>query len=163
MDVHVRRAVTAALRLRSIDVLTAQEDGAAEFDERSSMRGTKMMASRIAAAAATRKSVLERGRAGLGEMGRRGPAMVALTCGSVETGIGAREGVDFVLVGGSTGESGTESGSICGSGARCAVREVPLEVAPEDVPEAAAAEACAAAGAEEAWTAAVMSSGESGS
>jgi len=27
MDVHVRRAVTAALRLRSIDVLTAQEDG----------------------------------------------------------------------------------------------------------------------------------------
>jgi len=31
MDVHVRRAVTAALRLRAIDVLTAQEDGAAEF------------------------------------------------------------------------------------------------------------------------------------
>ena len=31
MDVHVRRAVTAALRLRSIDVLTAQEDGSAEF------------------------------------------------------------------------------------------------------------------------------------
>jgi hypothetical protein len=30
MDVHVRRAVTAALRLRSIDVLTAQEDGSAE-------------------------------------------------------------------------------------------------------------------------------------
>jgi len=30
MDVHVRRAVTTALRLRSIDVLTAQEDGAAE-------------------------------------------------------------------------------------------------------------------------------------
>ena len=33
MDVHVRRAVTAALRLRSIDVLTAQEDGAAQLDD----------------------------------------------------------------------------------------------------------------------------------
>jgi predicted nuclease of predicted toxin-antitoxin system len=33
MDVHVRRAVTAASRLRSIDVLTAQEDGAAELDD----------------------------------------------------------------------------------------------------------------------------------
>jgi hypothetical protein len=33
MDVHVRRAVTAALRLRSIDVLTAQEDGSAELDD----------------------------------------------------------------------------------------------------------------------------------
>src|SRR5262245_26136876 len=33
MDVHVRRAVTLALRLRSIDVLTAQEDGAAELDD----------------------------------------------------------------------------------------------------------------------------------
>ena len=33
MDVHVRRAVTAALRLRSVDVLTAQEDGAAELDD----------------------------------------------------------------------------------------------------------------------------------
>src|SRR5437016_4334888 len=31
MDVHLRRAVTAALRLRSIDVLTAQEDGSAEL------------------------------------------------------------------------------------------------------------------------------------
>ena len=27
MDVHVRRAVTVALRLREVDVLTAQEDG----------------------------------------------------------------------------------------------------------------------------------------
>ena len=26
MDVHVRRAVTAGLRLRGVDVLTAQED-----------------------------------------------------------------------------------------------------------------------------------------
>jgi hypothetical protein len=33
MDVHVRRAVTIALRLRSIDVLTAQEDGAAELPD----------------------------------------------------------------------------------------------------------------------------------
>ena len=31
MDVHVPRAVTTALRLRSIDVLTAQEDGSAEL------------------------------------------------------------------------------------------------------------------------------------
>ena len=33
MDVHVPRAVTTALRLRGIDVLTAQEDGAAELDD----------------------------------------------------------------------------------------------------------------------------------
>jgi hypothetical protein len=33
MDVHIRRAVTSALRLRAIDVLTAQEDGAAELDD----------------------------------------------------------------------------------------------------------------------------------
>ena len=33
MDVHIRRAVTSALRLRSIDVLTAQEDSAAELDD----------------------------------------------------------------------------------------------------------------------------------
>ena len=33
MDVHIRRAVTSALRLRSIDVLTAQEDGTAELDD----------------------------------------------------------------------------------------------------------------------------------
>jgi hypothetical protein len=33
MDVHLRRAVTIALRLRSVDVLTAQEDAAAEFDD----------------------------------------------------------------------------------------------------------------------------------
>ncbi len=33
MDVHVRRAVTLGLRLRGIDVLTAQEDGAGEFDD----------------------------------------------------------------------------------------------------------------------------------
>jgi predicted nuclease of predicted toxin-antitoxin system len=33
MDVHVPRAVTVALRLRSIDVVTAQEDGAAQLDD----------------------------------------------------------------------------------------------------------------------------------
>ena len=33
MDVHVPRAVTTALRLRSIDVLTAQEDGASKLDD----------------------------------------------------------------------------------------------------------------------------------
>ena len=33
MDVHVRRAVSDGLRLRGVDVLTAQEDGAAEFDD----------------------------------------------------------------------------------------------------------------------------------
>jgi predicted nuclease of predicted toxin-antitoxin system len=31
MDVHVRRAVTYGLRLRGVDVLTAQEDGAGEL------------------------------------------------------------------------------------------------------------------------------------
>jgi predicted nuclease of predicted toxin-antitoxin system len=33
MDIHVRRAVTDGLRLRGVDVLTAQEDGAGEFDD----------------------------------------------------------------------------------------------------------------------------------
>jgi hypothetical protein len=33
MDVHVPRAVTVALRMRLIDVLTAQEDGSAELDD----------------------------------------------------------------------------------------------------------------------------------
>jgi hypothetical protein len=43
MDVHIRRAVTSALRLRSIDVLTAQEDGAAEFnDDRLLERATEL-------------------------------------------------------------------------------------------------------------------------
>lgn len=31
MDVHVRRAITVGLRLRGVDVLTAQEDGAARL------------------------------------------------------------------------------------------------------------------------------------
>jgi Domain of unknown function (DUF5615) len=33
MDHHVPRAITAGLRLRRVDVLTAAEDGAAEFDD----------------------------------------------------------------------------------------------------------------------------------
>jgi hypothetical protein len=33
MDVHVRRAITEGLRLRGIDVLTAQEDGARRFTD----------------------------------------------------------------------------------------------------------------------------------
>jgi hypothetical protein len=33
MDVHGPRAATTALRLRGIDVLTAQEDGSAELDD----------------------------------------------------------------------------------------------------------------------------------
>jgi len=43
MDVHIRRAVTIALRLRAVDVLTAQEDGAAELeDERLLDRATEL-------------------------------------------------------------------------------------------------------------------------
>lgn len=38
MDVHVPRAVTAALRLRGVNVLTAQEDGTAELDDLSLLR-----------------------------------------------------------------------------------------------------------------------------
>lgn len=34
MDVHVPRAVTNGLRRRGVDVLTAQEDGAATLDDR---------------------------------------------------------------------------------------------------------------------------------
>jgi hypothetical protein len=33
MDVHVPAAITRALRLREVDVLTAQKDGAAEFPD----------------------------------------------------------------------------------------------------------------------------------
>ena len=33
MDVHVRRAVTAGVRLRGVDVLTAQEDGTGELPD----------------------------------------------------------------------------------------------------------------------------------
>ena len=34
MDVHVRRAIPVSLRLRGVDVLTAQGDGAARFSDR---------------------------------------------------------------------------------------------------------------------------------
>lgn len=96
----------------------------ADLDERRIRRGTKMMARRTAAAALTRKSLLERG-CGLGEMTRRALPMVALTCGSELTGIGAREGCGVAAreglgdAFGETGESGTASGSISGSGWRC--------------------------------------------
>ncbi len=33
MDVHVRRAITTGWRLRGVDVLTAQEDGAQRFSD----------------------------------------------------------------------------------------------------------------------------------
>ena len=33
MDVHVRRAITVGLRLRGVDVLTAQEDGAGQLTD----------------------------------------------------------------------------------------------------------------------------------
>ena len=33
MDVHVQQQITNGLRLRGIDVLTAQEDSAADFDD----------------------------------------------------------------------------------------------------------------------------------
>jgi predicted nuclease of predicted toxin-antitoxin system len=43
MDVHVRRAVVIALRLRSVDVLTAQEDGSEELeDDRLLQRATEL-------------------------------------------------------------------------------------------------------------------------
>ena len=81
----------------------------------------------IAAAALTRKSLLERVETG-GLLMRRGPPMVAFTCGSEETGMrergtcGAASEPDGDLDGGETGESGTASGSISGNGSRCAVR-----------------------------------------
>jgi hypothetical protein len=33
MDVHVRRPVTTGLRLRAVDVMTAQEDGTSQWDD----------------------------------------------------------------------------------------------------------------------------------
>jgi predicted nuclease of predicted toxin-antitoxin system len=33
MDVHVHQAITAGLRLRGVDVLTAQEDGARQLSD----------------------------------------------------------------------------------------------------------------------------------
>ena len=103
--------------------LELAEFGAVDLGERRIKRGTKMMARRTAAAALTRNSLLERG-CGLGEMARRALPMVALTCGSELTGIGAREGCGVAArealgeAFGETGESGTASGSISGSGWR---------------------------------------------
>jgi hypothetical protein len=99
--------------------LELAELGAEDLDERRIRRGTKMITRMTAAAVLTRKSLLERGR-GLGEMTRRGLPMVALTCGSDVTGIGAREGCDGTVreALGEIAESGTASGSISGSGWR---------------------------------------------
>ena len=99
--------------------LELAELGEEDLDERRIRRGTKIMARIIAAAALTRKSLFERG-CGLGEITRRALPMVALTCGSEVTGIGAREGCGVTLreALGETGESGTARGSISGSGWR---------------------------------------------
>lgn len=43
MDVHVRRTVTIGLRLRGVDVLTAQEDGAGELDDASLLDRAKQL------------------------------------------------------------------------------------------------------------------------
>jgi hypothetical protein len=43
MDHHVRRAITEGLRLRGIDVLTAEADGASRFDDSELLdRATKL-------------------------------------------------------------------------------------------------------------------------
>jgi hypothetical protein len=43
MDVHVHRAVTEGLRLRGVDVLTAQEDGTTEYEDTALLdRATKL-------------------------------------------------------------------------------------------------------------------------
>jgi len=116
-------AVARELSVSGEVALELVEFGAVDLDERRMRRGTKMIARRTAAAALTRKSLLERG-CGLGEMTRRALPMVALTCGSELTGIGAREGCGVTApeaLGealGETGESGTASGSISGSGWR---------------------------------------------
>jgi hypothetical protein len=104
------------------DVLVLVALGVEDLAERRIRRGTKMIARRTAAVALTRKSLLERG-CGLGEITRRGLPMVAFTCGSEVTGIGAR-GSCVALRGalGETGESGTASGSISGSGGCCVAR-----------------------------------------
>ena len=99
------------------EALELAELGAADLDERRTRRGTKTMARMRAAAALTRKSLFERG-CGLGEITRRPLPMLALTCGSEVTGIGAREGCGVTLreALGETGDSGTARGSISESG-----------------------------------------------
>jgi hypothetical protein len=111
----------------------AEEAGAEELGERSN-RGTTRMARSTAAAALTRKSLLEREEVGSGAGTRRELPMVAFTWGSEETGMGEAFG--------ETGERGTASGSICGSGSRCATR---VERDADGLVAAEAAPACAAA------------------
>lgn len=78
----------------------------------------------------TRKSLLARIVEGGGLLTRRGPPMLAFTCGSEDTGIRERwaGGVTFDIPeerpvgerdGGDTGDSGTARGSISGSGSGC--------------------------------------------
>lgn len=101
------------------DVLLLVASGGEDLAERRIRRGTKMIARRAAAVALTRKSLLERG-CGLGEITRRGLPMVAFTCGSEVTGIGARGGCAALRGAlGEIGESGTASGSISRSGWCC--------------------------------------------
>jgi hypothetical protein len=73
------------------EALDLAESGRENREDRRIKRGRKTMASRTAAAALTRKSLLDRGD-GLGEMTRRELPMVALTCGSDETGTDSRAG-----------------------------------------------------------------------
>jgi hypothetical protein len=124
------------------EALELAELGADDLDERRIKRGTKMIARTMAAVALTRKSLFERG-GGFGEMTRRALPMVALTCGSEVTGIGAREGCGRLREAlGETGESGTASGSISGSGWRCVAREL----ADGDAAEGGSTEAIRASG-----------------
>jgi len=96
------------------------------FVERKKYRGMKRIARRIAAAAPTSTSVFELEDLG-GVETRRGPAMVAFTWGSEETGMRVRAG--GVAAFGEIGESGTASGSICGSGCRCTALDEPVAAA----------------------------------
>lgn len=97
------------------ELLEPAELGADRLVERRKNRGTNRIARSTAAAAPTSISVFEPEDLG-GDGTLRGPAMVAFTCGSEETGIRVRAG--FIVVFGETGESGTASGSICGNGWR---------------------------------------------
>ena len=42
-EVHVRRAIRDGLRLREVDVVTAQENGAAEYEDKVLSPSTKMV------------------------------------------------------------------------------------------------------------------------
>lgn len=98
----------------------AVELGLEVFVERRKKRGRNKIANSTTAVAPTSTILFE--LEDLGGVGtRRGPAMVAFTWGSEETGIRVRGG--GVVTFGETGESGTANGSICGSGCRCELPE----------------------------------------